>query len=323
MTQPSASASISIPKRSLSEELRDYAGIAYIDGVYVPLAEARIPILDRGFVRSDATYDVAHVWKGSFFRLADHVNRFFESMAGLRFNLRMTKQEVTDVLIECVRRGGLRDAYVQMTCTRGVPPKGTRDPSMCINRFYAFAGPFVWIANDDQRKRGLRMVISSVERIPPESVDPRIKNFHWIDLTRGIFDAYDHNAEIGILVDRWGNITEGAGFNVFIVEAGKLSTPASGVFEGMTRRTVFDLCREVGLACETGSIDAARLVHADEIFITSTAGGIMPVTVLDGCPIGNGALGPMTQRIHDLYWSKKESGWLATPVDYGQDRAVG
>lgn len=307
----------------MADELRDYVGVAYIDGDYVPLAEARIPILDRGFVRSDATYDVAHVWKGSFFRLADHVDRFYQSMAGLRFNLAMTKQEVTDVVVECVRRSGLRDAYVQMTCTRGVPPKGTRDPSLCTNRFYAFAGPFVWIANDDQRRRGLRMVVSSVQRIAPEAVDPRIKNFHWLDLTRGIFDAHDQNAEIGVLVDGRGNITEGAGFNVFMVEGGTLVTPQSGVFEGMTRRTVIELCRELGLPCATGDVAASRLARADEIFITSTAGGIMPVTNVDGQAVGKGAPGPLTRRLHDLYWSKKEAGWLATPVDYGRGRAVG
>lgn len=316
MTQSQAAARAEAPVRGLAEDLADYVGVAYIDGEYVPLREARIPILDRGFVRSDATYDVAHVWKGKFFRLADHIDRFYESMAGLRFNLAMSKQDVAAVMIECVRRSGLRDAYVQITCTRGVPPKGTRDPKLCVNRFYAFAQPFVWIANDEQRRRGLRMLISRVERIPPESVDPRIKNFHWIDLTRGIFDAYDHDAEVAILVDRHGNVTEGAGINVFAVEGGRLATPERGMFEGMTRRTVFDLAPELGLACVAEPISAERLARADEIFLTSTAGGIMPVTVLDGKKIGDGVPGPVSRLIHDTYWAKKEAGWLSTPVVY-------
>jgi branched-chain amino acid aminotransferase len=175
----------------------------------------------------------------------------------------------------------------------------------------------VWIANDDQRRRGLRMVISRVERIAPEAVDPRIKNFHWIDLTRGIFEAHDNGAEVAVLIDRHGNITEGAGFNVFVVERGHLATPVAGVFEGMTRRSVFDLCEEIGVPCVAEAIAAPRLAAADELFATSTAGGIMPVTLLDGRPVGSGAPGPITRRIHDLYWSKKEAGWLSTPVDYG------
>jgi branched-chain amino acid aminotransferase len=170
------------------------AGIAFVDGQYVSLALANVPLVDRGFVRSDATYDVAHVYDGKFFRLDDHIERFQTSMRGLRMSLPYSAQDIARILIECVRRSGLRDAYVQMTCTRGIPPTGTRDPRLCVNRFYAFAQPFVWIANEEQRLNGLKMVVSGVQRIPSESVDQRIKNFHWLDLTMGIFEAYDKEA---------------------------------------------------------------------------------------------------------------------------------
>jgi branched-chain amino acid aminotransferase len=296
-------------------------GIAFIDGVYMPLAKASIPLTDRGFVRSDATYDVAHVWKGRFFRLDDHIERFQQSMKGLRMSLPYSSQEIADILIECVRRSGLRDAYVQMTCTRGVPPRGTRDPRLCQNRFYAFAQPFVWIANEEQRRDGLKMVISSVQRIQPEAVDPRIKNFHWLDLTGGIFEAYDRDAVVAVLIDRDGNITEGAGFNVFAVRDGVLATPDRGVFEGMTRRTVIEIAGEAGIACDIRPVSADELRGADEIFITSTAGGIMPVTELDGRIYGNGRPGSITNRIHDLYWGRKEDGWLCTTVDYTETAA--
>ncbi|MGQ3278644.1 MAG: aminotransferase class IV, partial [Shinella sp.] len=210
------------------------AGVAFIDGRYMPVAEATVPILDRGFVRSDATYDVAHVWKGRFFRLDDHIERFFASMRGLRMSLPYTYEQIAEILIECVRLSGLRDSYVQMTCTRGLPPVGSRDPRLCTQRFYAFATPFVWIANDEQRRDGIPMVVSSVHRIAPQAVDPRIKNFHWLDLTMGIFEAYDRDAIVAVLRDGDGNITEGAGFNVFVVKDNVLYTPDSGVFEGMT-----------------------------------------------------------------------------------------
>lgn len=291
-------------------------GIAFVDGAYVPLAAASIPLVDRGFVRSDATYDVVHVWKGRFFRLDDHIERFQESMRGLRMSLPYAADDIATILMECVRRSGLRDAYVQMTCTRGVPPRGTRDPRLCQNRFYAFAQPFVWIANEEQRRDGLKMVISSVERIPPEAVDPRLKNFHWLDLTMGIFEAYDRDATVAVLVDRHGNVTEGAGFNVFAVRDGVLATPDRGVFEGMTRRTVLELAAELGIACEVRPVGTDELRAADEIFITSTAGGVMPVTVLDGRIYGNGKPGAVTARLHDLYWQRQEAGWLGTPVDY-------
>ena len=299
-----------LPAAPLSE------GVAYVDGQYVPLGEARIPIIDRGFVRSDATYDVVHVWKGRFFRLDDYVDRFYASMAGLRMTLPCSRAELIEILHQCVSRSGLKDAYVQMTCTRGVPPRGTRDPRLCQNRLYVFAQPFVWIANDEQRRDGLSMIIASQQRIPPEAVDPRIKNFHWLDLTMGIFEAYDRDAVVAVLPDRDGNITEGAGFNLFAVKNGRLVTPDRGVFEGMTRRTVIELAAELQMPVEVRPVGAAELADADEIFLTSTAGGIMPVTRLDGRQLGGGRPGPVSRRLHDLYWQRHEEGWLATPVAY-------
>lgn len=278
-------------------------GVAWIDGAFVPLPEARIPILDRGFVRSDATYDVAHVREGRFFRLDDHIDRFFESMAGLRMSLGLTRREIADILIECVRRSGLRDAYVQMTCTRGVPPQGSRDPRLCTNRFYAFAQPFVWIATPEIQAQGVSLVVSDIQRIPPEAVDPRIKNFHWLDLTMGIFDAYDRGALVSVLVDGNGNLTEGAGFNIFAVKGRVLVTPDRGVFEGMTRRTVLELAGPSGLDVRCRPLARAELDDADEIFITSTAGGVMPVTKLDNQPVGDGRPGARTCALSDAYWA--------------------
>ena len=296
-------------------------GVAFMDGRWMPLAEASVPILDRGFVRSDATYDVAHVWKGRFFRLRDHVERFEASMAGLRMSLPYSAQEIADIMIQCASRSGLRDAYVQVTCTRGLPPPGTRDPRLCRNRLYAFAQPFVWIADEQQRREGLRMVLSSTQRIPPESLDQRIKNFHWLDLTMGIFDAYDRDATVAILPAADGSITEGPGFNIFIVKDGVLATPARGLFEGITRRTVIELARDMQLRCDVRSVQATEVAEAGEIFISSTAGGIMPVTRYEGRPVGDGRPGMLTRRIEELYWHRHEDDAYCTPVPYADQAA--
>lgn len=305
---------MNLPAEHLIDNPQD--GIAFIEGKYMPLSQASVPITDRGFVRSDATYDVAHVWKGRFFRLDDHIERFFTSMQGLRMTLPYSHKEIADILIECVSRSGLRDAYVQMTCTRGLPPVGSRDPRLCTQRFYAFASPFVWISTQEQQKKGVPMIVSAVHRIAPEAVDPRIKNFHWLDLTMGIFEAYDRDAFVAVLRDGAGNITEGAGFNVFVVKDGALCTPDAGVFEGMTRRTVLDLCTQLQLRCEVRPVSIAEIQGADEVFMTSTAGGIMPVTTLDAKPVGSGLPGKITSRLQELYWRRQEEGWLGTPVPY-------
>ena len=237
-------------------------------------------------------------------------------MAGLRMSLALSRDDIVRILHECVRRSGLREAYVQMTCTRGVPPAASRDPRACVNQFSAFAQPFVWIATEEQRRTGMRLIVSSVQRIPPEAVDPRIKNFHWLDLTMGILEAYDRDADVAVLPDRDGNVTEGPGFNIFSVSGGRLVTPDRGMFEGITRRSVIELAEELQLAVEVRALPAAELRNADEIFITSTAGGIIPVTTLEGARIGDGRPGRITQAIHDLYWRRYEEGWKSTPVDY-------
>jgi len=306
---------------STDSETANIKGVAFMDGRWMPLAEASVPILDRGFVRSDATYDVAHVWKGRFFRLMDHVERFQASMAGLRMSLPYSAQQLADIMIECASRSGLRDAYVQVTCTRGLPPPGTRDPRLCRNRLYAFAQPFVWIADEVQRREGLRMVLSHTQRIPPESLDQRIKNFHWLDLTMGIFDAYDRDATVAILPAADGSITEGPGFNIFVVKDGVLATPARGLFEGITRRTVIEIARDLQVRCDVRAVQAKEVDEASEIFISSTAGGIMPVTRYEGRTVGDGQPGALTRRIEELYWRRHEDDTWCTAVPYADQAA--
>jgi branched-chain amino acid aminotransferase len=289
-------------------------GVAYIDGRYVPMAEATIPVLDWGFLRSDATYDVVHVWRGRFFRLDDHLDRFERSVDRLRLALPFGRDGVAEVLSECVRRAGLDDAYVEMICTRGVSPTFSRDPRDAVNRFIAFAIPFGWILRPEDRDRGLHIAISRVRRIPPESVDPTIKNYHWLDLIAGLFDAYDRGADNVVLTDGEDNVVEGPGFNVFAVGGGRVTTPDRGILEGITRLSAIQLCAEIGVPVATAPLPAAVLRHADEAFVTSTAGGIMPVTRIDGRPVADGAPGPITRRLIDLYWQKHHDPAWSTPV---------
>lgn len=291
-------------------------GAAFIDGEYVPISEARLPILDLGFTRSDVTYDVVHVWKGSFFRLDDHLQRFQRSCGELRLDPGFQRDEIRAILMDCVRLSGLRDAYVEMICTRGVPAPGSRDPRLCRNRFFAFAIPFVWIISPERQKEGAHLFISDVPRIAPASVDPTVKNFHWGDLSRALFQAFDRGAESAVLVDNDGYLSEGPGFNVFRVHDGCVTTPGDTVLEGITRASVHELCEELNIPFALARITPDELRDADEVFISSTAGGVMPVTRIDDRILGNDRPGPLTMQIRDLYWSKHEQGWHATPVDY-------
>ncbi len=292
-------------------------GVAFADGAYMPVEQLSVSALDYGFTRSDVTYDVVHVWNGSFFRLEHHLDRFTTSMAKLRMNPGHDREAMRDILMECVRRTGLREAYVAMVCTRGRPPPGVRDIRQCRNRFMAYAIPFVWIANEDKQRTGLSAVIASRPRIPVASVDPTVKNYHWLDMECSLFEAYDAGADTVILPSLEGTITEGPGFNVFAIRDNTVMTPDSGVLEGITRGAVIDLCRRERIPIEVRPVTVAEFRDAVEIFAASTAGGVMPVTRLDGRILGNGAPGAMTSRIRDLYWAWHQDPGETTPVDYG------
>jgi branched-chain amino acid aminotransferase len=281
-------------------------GVAYINGDYVPMSEAKISVLDWGFLRSDATYDVVHVWKGRFFRLDLHIDRFLASIKELRMVLPFDRDQLEEVLKQCVRRAALEDAYVEMVLTRGVSPTFSRDPRDAAPTFIAFAVPFGWVANEDQRARGIDLHIADVQRIPPSSVNPTVKNYHWLDLVAGLFEAYDAGAENVVLVDGAGNICEGPGFNLFAVSDGQVTTPASGVLHGITRHTALELLDELDVPATAETLSVASLKRSDEVFITSTAGGIMPVRSIDGHRPPGGAPGPLTQRLTALYWEKHQ-----------------
>jgi branched-chain amino acid aminotransferase len=223
---------------------------------------------------------------------------------------------IRDILVECVRLSGLRDAYAEVICTRGVPKPGSRDPRDCENLFYAFVVPFIWIADPDKQEHGLHAVIGSKRRIAPESVDPTVKNYHWLDLETGLLEAYERGGETVILTDADDNVVEGPGFNVFAVHDSSISTPDRGVLEGITRRTVIELADEHSVPIQERSVPAESLRRADEVFISSTAGGVIPVTTVDGEAVGDGEPGPVTLRLRDAYWNLHEDPRFSLSVRY-------
>ena len=298
-------------------------GAAYIDGRYMPIGQAAIPITDWGYRRSDVTYDVVGVWEGNFFRLDDHIRRFRASMQKLRFEPQESDEDIKTVLNRCVALSGLRNAYVAMDCLRGRPAAGKPyHPAYARNYMAAFAIPWVWVMSPEVQERGGHLIIGETLRIPPSSVDPTAKNFHWADLTRGQFEALDRGADFALLLDSDGNVTEGPGFNVFMVIDGVVVTPDAGVLEGITRKSVIEICGDLGIPAKVGKVSAEEARQADEIFLATTAGGVMPASRIDGRIMGNDRPGPISMKIRDTFWAKRADGWRATPVDYGAAAAA-
>jgi len=293
------------------------AGAAYVDGRYMPIAEATIPITEWGYRRSDVTYDVVGVWGGAFFRLEDHIARFRRSMTAMRMAPAESDEDIRRVLAECVRRSGLREAYVSMECLRGVPKPGLpRHPVNCRNYLIAFAIPWIWVFSPEVQARGAHLIVAKTPRIAEDSVDPKVKNFHWGDLTRGLFEAYDQGADNCVLLDREGNVTEGPGFNVFSVTGGAVATSDRGALEGITRLSVKELCHELGIPFALRKLPVAEFREADEVFTATTAGGIMPVSRIDKRVLGNDRPGPISAKLRETFWAKRAQGWHATPIAY-------
>ena len=291
-------------------------GAAFVRGQYLPISQASIPITDWGFLRSDATYDVVTVWDGAFFRLDAHLERFRRSCQRWRLDTGLTDERIGEVLAQCVRLSGLRSSYVEMICTRGQPPWGSRDPRLAVNQFYAFAVPFVWIANAQQREQGLHVMISDVQRIPAASVDPSAKNYHWNDLTMGLLGALDAGADTVLLVDGLGNVVEGPGFNVFCVSRGALVTPGQGMLEGVSRRTVIEIAQSLGPEVQERVLPADELRGAQEVLLSTSGGGVLPVTRVDQQAIADGKPGPITRQLVQTYWDRHADPAYSRPIDY-------
>ncbi|KXG53358.1 Aminotransferase, class IV [Penicillium griseofulvum] len=279
-------------------------GVAWVEGELTPLHEARIPILDQGFMHSDLTYDVPSVWDGRFFRLDDHITRLEASCKKIRMELPLPREEVKKILVDMVAQSGIRDAFVEIIVTRGL--KGVRGarPGDIVPRIYMFIQPYVWCMEPEVQPTGGSAIIArTVRRVPPGCIDPTVKNLQWGDLVRGLFEAADRGAEYPFLTDGDTNLTEGSGFNIVLIKDNVLYTPARGVLEGVTRKSVIDVAHASGLEIKVELVPVQKAYDADEIFMCTTAGGIMPITTLDGNPVGDGKVGPVTKKIWDGYWA--------------------
>lgn len=294
------------------------AGIALIDGAFTPIAEARIPLLDQGFLHGDLTYDVPAVWDGRYFRLDDHLDRFEASCAKLRLRNPMPRAVFRAALIELVARSGIRDAYVEMIVTRGLKfVRQAKPGDELLNACYVFATPYVWAYPPNVQRTGASAVVArTVRRTPPGAMDPTVKNLQWGDFIRGLHEAQDRGSTYPILTDGDGNLTEGAGYNVFVVKDGVLRTPVRGVLEGVTRRTVLEIAAAKGWRSVVDVVPVAELYDADEIFFSTTAGGLSGVTELDGQPVGGGQVGPVTRELTEAYWGLHYDSKLSFEVDY-------
>ena len=281
------------------------------------LQDACIPLLDWGFNKSDVVYDGIPFAQGRIFRLNDHLDRYWASMAAWRLSPPVPRKTVREICHDLVAISGLRDGILYICTTRGTPPSSEiRNPAQFDSRFYAWSQRVPQIATLEQVSEGLSLIVSGIPRIPQESVKSTAKNFHWGDLIQARLEAADRGADNALLPDLDGNIAEGVGFNVFAVFDRTVQTPKSHCLHGITRKTVLEIAADLGLDAAEADIPATDLGRAAEVFITSSAGGVFPVTRIDGRPVGAGAPGATTARIREEYWRRRVSPEWSEQVDY-------
>lgn len=286
----------------------------YVGGEFVPENEARISVFDHALLYGDAVFDTACAWGGKVFKLDEHVDRLFESAHALKIAVPLDKEGVKEVVLEVMRRNKLDNAYIKIIVTRGVGRMPLMSPYHCKPNLIVFAIPYLSLIDSGVQQEGLRAGISSMRRIPSECLDSKIKCCNYLNHILMRMEANEAGLDEAIELDIGGYVAEAPGYNVFMAKQGVLYTPGENILVGVTRQTVMELAAAEGLETVVCRLTAFDLYNADEVFLTSTAGGIFTVKEVDGRTIGRGKPGPITLMLNQKYMELLESGVQSTPV---------
>lgn len=271
--------------------------VCYLNGEYLPLREARISPLDRGFLFADGVYEVLPAWNGQPFRFTEHFDRLDRSLREIRLAPPLTRDEWRALLTGLIERNGRADMYLYVQVTRGAEyGRNHVFPAETRPTVFAMASPLP-VFTEAQRRSGLAAIT--------------VEDFRWgrcdiksIALLPNILmkqAARDAGADEAIIV-RDGQVLEGASTSVLAVIDGELRTPPDSrrILPGTTRDVALELARD-GFRFRMAEITVGELARADEIWIAAATRDVLPVTRLDGCPVGSGRPGPLWERMSTLF----------------------
>ena len=288
--------------------------VVYLNGDFVPLGEARISVLDQGFLLGDGVFDVVSAWRGSIFKLDRHVARFFDSLRATRLESAMTRAEWRAAIVETCRRNGLSDASIRFIATRGAPNAVVADPRDFEPTRVVWAAPYIFLADEAARRSGIRLHISHLRAFSPDTLDARYKCLDRLHSQMARIEALEAGYDDVIWLDQAGCACEGPASNIFAVKDGVVRTPGRNVLRGITRETFMELTADAGLPLEECELTPFDLYAADEVFTCSTAGGALAVREIAGRRLPQPCPGPVTERLDRLYWALRDSGTHGTPV---------
>ncbi len=270
-----------------------------MNGDFLPASEAKISVFDRGFLYGDGVFEGIRGYDGRIFRLDQHLDRLWRGAKAIRLSLPMSREELREVVLETVRRSGLKDVYIRLVMSRGTGDLGL-DPRNCHD-----ATTLVVIVDKlslyprEVYETGLEVITCVTRRNLPTALNPEVKSLNYLNNILAKIEVGDANAHEGLMLNHLGFISEATGDNVFICQQGKLVTPpvSAGILEGITRQVVIELAEEMNIPLAEDNLTVYQVYTADECFLTGTAAEIVPVRRVDGREIGDGKPGPITRRL--------------------------
>ncbi len=281
--------------------------LCYLNGEYLPLAEAKVGVLDRGFIFGDGIYEVVPVYGRRLFRFDEHMARLARSLAKVRIANPHSREQWLERCRRLIAEGATEDQLVYLQVTRGVAPREHVMPEGLTPTVFMMTNPMK-PATAEQRHHGVACVTARDFRW--ERGDIKSISLLGNVLARQI--SADHGAAETIMF-RDGFLTEAAASNVWIVHEGALLGPPKSehVLEGIRVELLRELCEECGIAYNLRPIPEADVLAADEVLLSSATKEVLPVTRLDGEPVGHGALrgkpGPVYARLHEAYQRAKRT----------------
>lgn len=272
--------------------------LVYINGEYYPKSEAKISVFDHGLLYGDGVFEGIRAYKGVVFKLKEHIDRLYRSAKAIMLDVPLTKEEMTNAVLETLRKNGLRDAYIRLVVTRGVGDLGL-DPRKCRKPTVIIIADRIKLYSKEEKEKGIKALIVWVRRNPVDTASYEIKSLNYLNSVLGKIEANIAGFDEAICLDRNGHISEGVGENLFIVKKGKLVTPPSstGLLAGITRDVIIRLAEKLGYPFIERNITPTELFTADEAFFTGTAAEITPIAEVNGRKIGEGKPGPVTRHL--------------------------
>lgn len=277
-------------------------GWASVNGIVVPVEEARVSVLDNGFAFGDSVYEVLRTYDRRPFLPGRHFRRLRASAARLGFEIQDSDVELLARVDELLARAGGGESYIRIIVSRG--------EGDCSYDFDRVKGPTVVMIQKplppyppSHYESGIRVAAVGVRRNHPLALDPAIKSSNLLNNILAVREAQARGAEEPVLLNQEGFLAEGASTNVFLARGGTLFTPplATGILAGITREVVLELLPGLGIPGREEPLHLDDLLSADEAFLTSTTREVVPVRQVDGTPIGKAGPGPLTRRVMEAF----------------------